>query len=286
MSKIHDIIRDIFYKGCDVMFDNLQLIPGEAFTASGSVLEKIIDKVSDAVGWTVMPKGTKQYQLEAEKYLIDKIKNNPSMPDLAKAATISNARKIIKNYQNQRNIFSMALDFINDSAEPERVSHDWLAFFFDSAKNISEEDVAIIWGKLLAKEINIPGTVSKSLIHILSIIDYKDALTFQKLASFTVEISGEYYLILFTDRFNDIYKNYGLTPFDIISLEETGLIQSSYGYYSASLENDEKVMYFDSEIDLKGSTNINTGNILLTTSGVELMSVISDKKRWTDLNGF
>ena len=261
------------------MLDNFQLIPGEAFTASGRVLEKIVDKVSDAVGWILIPKGTKQYQLEAEKYLIDEIKNNSSMPDLAKAAAISNVRKIIKDYQNQRNIFSMALGFINDSAEPERVSNDWLSFFFDSAKNISEEEVAIIWGKLLAKEINIPGTVSKSLIHILSIIDHKDALTFQKLASFTVEIGNEYYLILFTDRFNDIYKNYGLMPSDIISLEETGLIQSSYGYYSARLESDEKVIYFDSEIDLKGSTVINTGNILLTTAGVELMSVISDKKK-------
>ena len=54
------------------MLDNLQLVPGEAFTASEHIVEKVIDKVSNVVGWVITPKGSKQYQLDAEKYLIEK----------------------------------------------------------------------------------------------------------------------------------------------------------------------------------------------------------------------
>ncbi len=82
------------------MLDNLQVIPGEAFTAPGRIIEKVIDKISNVVGWSVTPKGAKAYQVEAEKYLVDKIKNDSNMPELAKAVCISNVRKIIKEYRN------------------------------------------------------------------------------------------------------------------------------------------------------------------------------------------
>ena len=87
------------------MLDNLQLIPGEAFTATEHILDKVIDKISDGVGWVVTPKGSKQYQIEAENYLIEQIKNDSNMPELAKAACISDERKVLREYRNQQNIF-------------------------------------------------------------------------------------------------------------------------------------------------------------------------------------
>ncbi len=38
------------------MLDNLQVILGEAFTASGRIIEKVIDKISNVVGQEVMKK--------------------------------------------------------------------------------------------------------------------------------------------------------------------------------------------------------------------------------------
>lgn len=70
------------------MLDNLQVIPEEAFTASEHIINKVIDKVSDAAGWIVTPKGNKVYQSEAEKYLIERIKQDSNMPELAKTASI------------------------------------------------------------------------------------------------------------------------------------------------------------------------------------------------------
>lgn len=126
------------------MLDNLQLIPGEAFTAAEHIVDKVIDKISNAVGWVITPKGSKGHQLEAEKYLIEQIKSDVNMPELAKAACISDARKILREYRNQQNILLTALKFLDNSENPDIVDDDWLSYFFDNAKNISREEMAVI----------------------------------------------------------------------------------------------------------------------------------------------
>ena len=73
------------------MLDNFQLIPGEAFTAIGSLGEKLIDKLSDAVGFIATPKGNRKNIIEAEQFLIDQIKADDGKPYIQKAAEISNA---------------------------------------------------------------------------------------------------------------------------------------------------------------------------------------------------
>lgn len=257
------------------MLDNLQLFPPEAFTSTGSVVEKVIDKVSDAVGWIVKPTANMAYQLEAEKYLIKQIENDPNMPPLAKAAAISKARKLIKEYLNQQKILSIALDFLNDSAKPERVDDDWLKFFFEKVKNVSKEEMAIIWGKILAKEINNSDSVSKSLIYILSIIDYEDAVNFKKIANFCVTIGERCFPVIFYNKFDEIYLECGLRQEDIMSLVDIGLLRTNPSGYSSELGEDGKLIYFDSVLDMN-SKSIFLGNVTLSKAGEELMSIVDD----------
>ncbi len=264
------------------MLDNLQLIPGEVFTASDHIIGKVIDKVSSAVGWIVTPKGDKVYQIEAEKYLIDKIKNDTNMPELAKAAYISNVRKVIREYRNQENILSLALKFLNNTANPDGVDDDWLSYFFDNAKNISNQEMAIIWGHILAKEINEPNQVPKSLIYILSVIDYEDATSFKKLANVSIQIGELFVPVVFMQN-SDMYAKYGLIPGDIISLANTNLIQLSEMLYSYTLNPKDKITYFDTNINVGNTEKICVGQVILSKAGQALMSVISDK---TKLDGF
>lgn len=260
------------------MLDNIQLIPGEAFTATGSVVEKVIDKVASAVGWVAMPRASGEYQLEAEKYLIEKIKDDKSMPGLAKAAAISNVRRLIKEYQNQYNILSIALNSLDNDIELEKLDDDWLSYFFDKAKNISKEDIALIWGKILAEEINKPNTVSKSLIHVLSIIDYKDATTFLKVANFSVLIEGEYYPVIFSEK-SEIYSKNDLDFAEIEELADTGLIQQSNAFRGRKFRKNEKLIYFDSEIILDSEKEYCFGNVGLSKIGKELISIITNRRK-------
>ena len=132
------------------MLDNFQLIPGEAFTAIGNLGEKLIDKLSDAVGFIATPKGNRKNIIEAEQFLIDQIKADDGKPYIQKAAEISNARRLIREYNNQNDIVNIAIQNLGEDAMPENIDVDWLAYFMDRAKNISTEDMQIIWGKILA----------------------------------------------------------------------------------------------------------------------------------------
>ena len=149
------------------------------------------------------------------------------MPMLAKAAVISNARKLIKEYENQHNILAIAIDSLNENAEPEKMDDNWLAYFFEKAKHVSKEDIALILGKILAEEINNPNTISRYLIHILSIIDHKDVVTFLRIANFTVQIEEEYYPII-------LFNKYDKNSIDISILKQVFLGFSILGKLSIS----------------------------------------------------
>lgn len=270
----------------DNLLNNLQLIPGEAFTAGGSVVEKLIDKVSNATGWIMIPKGNHKNFLEAEAYLIEQIKNDENMPPLAKAASISKVRKLIKEYINQQSILSIAMPYLADTAKPDEVDDDWMSFFFDKAKNISKDELAIIWGKVLAGEINMPGTISKSLIHILSIIDSEDASVFQKIVSFSVAIDKEKYVILFDNKYEEIYSKIGLYQKDVLKLVDIGLFQyNAFGDTIKTLKNTE-LEYFDSKLAINASTEIALGNISLSKAASQLLTFIEDKRKIEEFEKF
>lgn len=260
------------------MLDNLQVIPGEAFTATGSVMEKLIDKVSNAVGWVVIPNANKTYQLESEKYLIEQIKNDSNMPPVAKAAAISKVRSLIKKYSNQHEILSIATQYLEENIEPEKVDDDWLNFFFEKAQNINQKDVQFIWGNILAKEFNSPNSISKHLLHILTIIDYNAAESFKKLADYCILVDGKDTPIIWLDAIDKIYYQNNLTVDEIFQLVDIGLAQVSTEGYIYKLETDEKLMYLGNEIDIGDSKTISAGNVILSKAGEELMSILTDRR--------
>lgn len=65
-------------------------------------------------------------------------------------------------------------------------SFDWFMRFFESAKNISEEDLQNYWAKVLANEIHEPGRVSLKALGILINLDMNDAKAFDSLCQSVV----------------------------------------------------------------------------------------------------
>lgn len=261
---------------------DVNVLPGEAFVAAGSFAEKLLDKVSNAIGWSVIPKNTAKYRREAEEYLIEKIKSDESIPPLLKAAYMSNARKIIKKYSNQCDVFNGAMNYLatEDSLKNiEKVDNDWLDFFFNKVEDIGREDMKVIWSKLLAGEIINPNSVSKQLLHILSVIDYADAQSFMKLMKFIIDVGEEVYVTIFNSTCPEIYEKNGVLDGDIIRLENIGLLQYNITGYGAKLDEGEKVAYFGEDIGLGDVKTINVGNVMLTKAGSELMAIIIKDSR-------
>lgn len=251
------------------------------------VANNLINRIAQVVGWVATPKGKRAARIEAENFLIDKIKSNPSIPGLAKAALIENARKIINEYVNQNDIVQMATYYLEDSATPGKIDNEWISLFMDKCKNINNEDIKIIWAQILARECNENGTITKRFLNVLSMLDKEDADSFNRLIQFQIRtgedyINGKPIILIYGHMLAPYYERNGLCNEDIFALESAGLIRCD-DLHGVNYPNNGKkeciFSYFDTLIKLHSDEDkIPMGNISLTKEGHVLAKIIKIDK--------
>jgi len=262
------------------MNDEYSILPKEAFAPLSDVANNLINKISDATGYVFTPKGKQKDRNDAVEYFIEKIKENNEMPDIVKAAVISDARKIIKEYLNKNDILTIALEYLSDDSKVSQLEDDWLDNFFDKAGRIANKDVQLIFGKILAEECVNPGSASKSLVNILSVMDSGSAESFRKLRNYVflvkeLETSKEEYLVVIPDV-TDL-KEMNVTFDDIMELTRLGLIEYlAFGEYTNNAEN-AILSYAEKSVRVivSNGTTIPTGTVNLTRVGQELASMLT-----------
>lgn len=264
------------------MFDDFSLVPGEAFTALGSVANNFINKIAIATGYVFTPRGKQKDREEAVNYLIEEIRKNDKMSTGLKAASISEVRRILKKYINQQDIVSEAMEFLNDTATPEEVDDDWLVNLMEKAGNTSNKDIQIIYSKILAEEANRPGTASKALVNIIHTMDKELANAFRELIKCMIYIkdeNGEEEPNIVYPMNNDEIYNKSLSFMDIVNLSSTGLIEYRAGIAGGYVWKDKEVKarYGDEYFILRceeGMEEIIMGNVNFTRSGRELAKIL------------
>lgn len=250
------------------------------FEGVSDVINNLIDKLSSGAGWianreTPSKIATNTYIEEIQKSNYD---------SLTKAALISQAKKTIKEYCNQKNIVEIAVESLQKRTNPEKMDNDWVALFMDKARLVSDKEFQIIWGKVLATECNSNNSIPKSLLYILSQMDKEDGETFTTLCSLSVKVDGEYQPIVDFRKFDE-YEKWGITFDKIVSLSALGVIETDLGplatgYQIKGEKKPIKVQYFDLEYkmsDIKESVHV--GNVIFTKSGQALCKAISAEKK-------
>lgn len=251
---------------------------GEVATALGGVVTALLDKLEHAVGWCAnhdTPSRT------AVNTYIAEIQNSDKDP-LVKAALISNSKKIIKEYCNQENIVSFAIQSVKSDAKPENIDDDWLAQFMDKARLVSSEEFQLIWGKILANECNEPGCVPRVLLEILPRMDKEDAENFSLICRMAIRMGKSASPIIDTVNI-DKYAQWGLALDTLIDLTSLGLINTnSNSYFLASETGETTVQYFDEIYPLSETKRIAVGGAIFTKAGEALYHSICVEK----LDGF
>ena len=143
----------------------------------------LLSKLYRGIGFIPGFGGKRKDEEEAVHYLIEQIKNNSSIPPLLQAAYISKARETLKKYINQNSIVNLAIEQLSESNHAESVDDSWMSLFMDAAQHVSNEQIQIIWGTLLARECNSPGAIPKTLLHTLSFIPSSRAKKFEEICS-------------------------------------------------------------------------------------------------------
>lgn len=260
------------------MSDNYSLINMEGIS---EVAKELLLKISSAIGWMATRETPERIAVHT---YIEEIKQSEYDP-ITKAALISNAKKSVKEYSNQRVIIQHAIENMKNTSEPKKIDDDWIAQFMDKSRLVSDSDFQLIWGRILAEECNNPGNVPKGLLHILEQMDKHDAERFSLLCTFSVYVTEgdrEYYMpVVPNDSFHSYYVEKGLNYDALIDLQALGLIEMSMGglapEYSVQFsEVPIRACYFDKYYELSEETaEVYCGNVIYTKTGQALCSAIT-----------
>ena len=95
----------------------------------------------------------------------------------------------IKYQNNVERIVDNAYKMINDKemVSNEPVDDDWINFFFDWSRKISNEKMQQLWGQILSRKVASPATYSIRTLDVLRKIEEYEADIFVKNTAFVIE---------------------------------------------------------------------------------------------------
>jgi hypothetical protein len=173
-----------------------------------------------------------------------------------------------------------ALPMLEDKSQPQNVSDDWIANFFEKGRMISDEQMQHLWSKILAGEANRPGTFSRKTVNLLSDLDKTDADLFTCLCGFIWTLRDQNRsiripLVFHNDPFSD---EKGLDFERLTHLDSLGLICFESDEFGEHCTSDlVQISYYGRTalLKLKKSDNygLDVGVVILTRVGGELARV-------------
>ncbi len=219
-----------------------------------------------------------------------------------------NQRIQFQEEKRQRNIAAVvrrAADELGDKEVPDSdTDHDWAARFFSDVQDVSSEEMQVLWAKVLAGEVERPGSTSFRTMNILKNLDSQTASIFRRLSSarMTPQIGvrgggvmeptgNEFVLSLGGSAARNSLEKYGLSFNTLNRLNEHGLIIPEYNSqlmhkildsgpnrsprWTSMAHGFQGRSWVLVPIDNRqGDQTIELSVVLLTNSGMELAKVV------------
>lgn len=242
-------------------------------------LTKLVEVVSLAIGSTFRPiqirreADAKAYatvamaKAEAEANvaakqiaLIDKQKTIDQLgvahPEIAERAKQRLLTKEIEGLLNIEAIAQIAAAELPAVVPEQPMNQDWRRKFFSDAENICEQDMQMLWGKVLAGELARPGHFSLRTLNTLRQLSPAEAHTFARMCGLAME---EGWVALLGHDINTSLLPFGIDYQDFMVLRDAGLL----------MENDSLSKSFSAPTELQSSeTEYQT---LLVNNGLRIL---------------
>lgn len=179
----------------------------------------------------------------------------------------------------------------NELSGESTISEDWFRRWRDCAKDISEDSLQQIWGRLLSGEFKTPGKYSLRTLEFVKNISQREAQLIAELGPFVLNVFG----VIFANS-TDYLEKKGLAHHKIVELQELGIILGpatgpvDYSIRSGEDDRFENVI-FCNEIGMLVNSDIQFKKIefkayVLTKVAKELIELgvfSADEEYW---NGF
>lgn len=256
----------------------------------GKPIEKLIDVVSNAVGTILEPwQMVRKAKAEAKSESIIAIEQAKTKAiiegDTEKVQYLEriNERLVKKETKRQKNIEEVVstagkiLETEKDVSE-EPVNQDWTTRFFDIVQDVSDNEMQLLWGQILAGEIKQPKSYSLRTLETLRNMTKDEAEIFQKVAQYVL-MEGDAFIL----SSMNVLEKFGVTYSDIAKLTEIGLMQPG-NFVNLNYSSDESkdnaigILYGNLVIIINQKAKappISIPIISLSTPGKELVNLIS-----------
>lgn len=188
----------------------------------------------------------------------------------------------VRKQINIENVTAYAAEELKNekSITDELVDEDWTARFFRIIEEVSNEEMQVLWGRILAGEIKKPKTYSLRTLELIRNLSKIEAETFMKIANLAIETRGKNYL--FKDKENKLLmENHNIPYSDIALLVEIGLMQPGtfINYQILSKTSDSEIVFTAGNIVILATIKANTPTILMpvnvfSNAGNELIKLI------------
>ncbi len=319
-----DSENSILAKASDLTFDFLTgtSIPApvrrNAIKAFGQLCSAIVDiPVAYLEGKAAENRAETQARIKIISTGGDQIASQMSVnPEYSHAAVKKYGQKIIRERVNLDKICEVAAHQIqqnstvsstekelptesntepNESSEANTISDDWVNTFENEGSSKSTEEMQLLFGRILAGEIQQPKSFSIKTVKLIGELDNRVANLFRRLCSLCIALKPPQNPII-DARVLSIKGNaatnslieYGLSFGQLNILEEYGLIISDYNSYSdyrisIANENRQVALGFTYQNKVWGllptaprsvDTALNLHGVLLSRAGKELLGIV------------
>jgi len=241
----------------------------------------LIEKISDAIGGIFRPHQIKRIakaEAEAEKI---KALAQIDISDIQQRALVRLIQEEGKKQENIESITAQSIQELRSEAKPEAVDNDWIANFFDKCKLVSDKEMQSLWARLLAGEANVPGTISKRTIELVSSLDKSDAHLFTSLCGFGWAVGDVIPLIY--DAQNEIYTKRGINFSSLTHLDDIGLLtfDNIAGFIRQKVPKHITVFYYGTPVTVElqndQDNELDIGHVLLSKTGRELAPICGSR---------
>lgn len=175
----------------------------------------------------------------------------------------------------------------NTSGMIAKIDPDWWARFIDYAKDVSDDEMRLIWSRILSGELNKPNSISVMTLETLRNMSKRDAEIFHKLANFAVVDTdgGDPFIPNNGIHYNAEQKSdeeYGIRYDELLWMQELRLINLNMGM-QMTFNKEENEPLVESilrcgnlEINISSESEIQIPCYSYTRVGAQLLSLIED----------
>jgi hypothetical protein len=238
--------------------------------------QSLVNRISEGVSGIARPWQIKRVAMAEGEAAIIKAKSAVEVSAIEQRALLRVIHEEVRNQEAIETITAKAIPHLKENADAHSISKDWMAYFFERCKLVTDDLMQEHWARILAEEANHPKSISRRAIQVMSQLEKNEAELFSRLRKYAVSVENKLETIVWNrlgvePPFEDVnFENFlHLQAIGLITFDTTGRFGIS------GLKSNEVINYFGQCYVLNGQTDeflIDAGFVLLTEVGRQLMT--------------